>query len=98
MPARDVTQARSLLMDRMRADWQRAIAMDGNPYKTDFEEGSASTALGELVRALDGSKGGFANRDVFNGAGSDIAALAEDLPGAHPMLRKWMRKLAKRVG
>ncbi|HEX4824801.1 MAG TPA: hypothetical protein VFV19_10830 [Candidatus Polarisedimenticolaceae bacterium] len=98
VPMRDITQARALLMDRMRADWQRAIAADGNPYKVDFEEGSASTALGELVRAVGGTKGRFANPDVFDGAGSDISALAEDLPGAHPMLRKWMKKLAKRVG
>jgi len=28
----------------------------------------------------------------------EIDALADDLPGAHPLLRKWMKKLAKRVG
>ena len=82
----------------MRADWQRSVAMDGNPYKTDYEEGSAQTALGELVRAVSGAHGGFASRDVFAGTGSDIAALADDLPGAHPLLRKWMKRLAKRVG
>jgi hypothetical protein len=95
---RDVTEARALLMDRMRADWQRAASADGNPYKVDYEEGSASTALGELVRAVGGSRGAMANRSVFAGAGSDISALAEELPGTHPLLRKWMKKLAKRVG
>jgi hypothetical protein len=95
---RDVADARSLLLLRMRADWQRSVAMDGNPYKTDYEEGSAQTALGELVRAVSGVRGGFASRDVFAGTGSDIAALADDLPGAHPLLRKWMKRLAKRVG
>jgi len=94
---RDVRDARALLLDRMRADWARSVAMNGNPYKTDYEEGSASTALGELVRAIGGSRG-FANRNVFGGAGADIAAMAEDLPGAHPLLRKWMKRLAKRVG
>ena len=95
---RDVSEARALLMDRLRVDWQRAAAADGNPYKLDYERGSATTALGELVRALGSSRGSFANRSVFSGAGSDISALAEDLPGAHPLLRKWMKKLAKRVG
>ena len=95
---RDVAQTRALLLDRMRADWQRAVAMDGNPYKRDFEEGSASTALGELVRATHSERGSFANREVFAGLGPDIASLAEELPGAHPVLRKWMKRLAKRVG
>jgi hypothetical protein len=95
---REVAHARSLLLDRMRADWDRAVAMDGNPYKSDFEEGSASTALGELVRVLHAERHAFASRSVFAGAGADIAALADDLPGTHPLLRKWMKRLAKRVG
>lgn len=95
---RDVSEARALMLDRMRADWDRACAMDGNPYKRDLEEGSASTALGELVRQVNAGRGSFVAREVFGGLGADIAALAEDLPGAHPMLRKWMKRLAKRVG
>jgi hypothetical protein len=27
-----------------------------------------------------------------------VAALADDLPGAHPLLRKWMKRLAARLG
>jgi len=95
---RDVAQTRALLLDRMRADWEQAVAMDGNPYKRDYEEGSASTALGALVRATQSERHSFVNRDVFAGLGPDIASLAEDLPGAHPVLRKWMKRLAKRVG
>jgi hypothetical protein len=95
---RDVAEVRALMLDRMRVDWDRACAANGNPYKLDYEEGSAATALGELVRAVGAAHGSFGNREVFAGLGSDIAALASDLPGTHPLLRKWMKKLAKRVG
>jgi hypothetical protein len=94
---RDIAEARALLLDRMRADWDRACAMDGNPYKRDYEVGSAETALGELVRVVAAERASFASRAVFAGVGSDIASLAENLPGTHPLLRKWMRRLAKRV-
>jgi len=94
---RDIADARALLLDRMRADWARACAVDGNPYKRDFEAGSATPALGELVRSIAAERGSFTNRAVFAGVGSDITALAEDLPGAHPLLRKWMKRLAKRI-
>lgn len=96
--ASDVRGARGLMLDRMRADWERAIAADGNPYKRDYDDGSASTALGELVRAVGEDRKSFANRSVFSGMGSDISALADTLPGAHPLLRKWMKRLAKQVG
>jgi len=97
-PRRDIAEARALMLDRMRADWDRACAASGNPYKVDEEEGSAVTALGELVRAVGAARGTLATRDVFAGLGSDISALASNLPGAHPLLRKWMKRLAKRVG
>ena len=86
-----------MLLDRMRADWERACADDGNPYKRDYDEASASTALGELVREISNERSSFASRAVFAGLGSDIATLADTLPGAHPLLRKWMKRLAKRV-
>jgi hypothetical protein len=35
---------------------------------------------------------------VFDDLGQDVAVLCDDLPGAHPLLRKWMKKLAKRLG
>ncbi|MFN7967001.1 MAG: hypothetical protein U0V87_15070 [Acidobacteriota bacterium] len=94
---RDIAEGRALLLDRMRADWDRACADDGNPYRRDYDEASASTALGELVREISNERGSFASRAVFAGLGSDIATLADTLPGAHPLLRKWMKRLAKRV-
>ena len=97
-PRQDVAEARALFLERMRADWDRACAADGNPYKRDVENGSATTALGDLARTLKNERRGFESRDVFQGLGDDIASFAEELPGAHPLLRKWMKKLAKQVG
>jgi hypothetical protein len=94
----DVAEARALVLDRMRADWDRARAADGNPYKRDVENGSATTALGDLARTIKSEGRRFESRDVFDGLGDDIASFAEELPGAHPLLRKWMKRLAKQVG
>jgi hypothetical protein len=94
----DVEDSRGLMMDRLRADWQRATAADGNPYRRDFETGGAETALGELVRVARTGRRSFVSPQVFDGLGSAAMSLADDLPGAHPLLRKWMKKLAQRVG
>ena len=91
----DVAEVRSLLFERLRADWDRARFGPGNPYKRDLESGSAETALGELVRAVRSEHGRLASPQVFQRLGGDIAGLADDLPGAHPLLRKWMKRLAK---
>ncbi len=94
----DVQDVRALMMERLRADWARAVAADGNPYKRDYETQGFETVLGELVRATHGGKRSFVSPRVFDGLDQDVEALADDLPGAHPLLRKWMKKLAKRVG
>ena len=94
----DVKDSRDLMMDRLRADWERAAEGSGNPYKSDFESQGTSTALGELVRAIQAGHRSFASPQVFDGMDGDIAALCDELPGAHPLLRKWMKKLAKRAG
>jgi hypothetical protein len=94
----DVQDVRALMMERLRADWERAADASGNPYKRDFDSQGAETVLGELVRATQGGQRSFASPQVFDGLDDDIAALSDDLPGAHPLLRKWMKKLAKRVG
>ena len=94
----DVQDARDLMMDRLRADWERAADGSGNPYKSDFESGGTATALGKLVRSTRGGHRSFASPQVFDGLGDHIVALADKLPGAHPLLRKWMKKLAKRMG
>jgi hypothetical protein len=94
----DVKDARALMMERLRADWARAAGASGNPYKRDFDTEGTETVLGQLVRVAQGGKRSFASPQVFAGLDDDIMTLAEDLPGAHPLLRKWMKKLASRVG
>lgn len=94
----DVRDARALMRDRLRADWERAVDGSGNPYKTDFETEGSVTALGQLVRVTHDGQRTFTSPQVFDGLDREIDALADDLPGAHPLLRKWMKKLAKRVG
>jgi len=94
----DVRDARALMMDRLRADWERAADASGNPYKRDFETEGQTTVLGELVRTTQSGRRSFASPQVFEGIDDEIAALTDELPGAHPLLRKWMKKLAKRVG
>ena len=54
--------------------------------------------LGEMVRATRDGRQTFASPQVWDGMEAEVTALAEDLPGAHPLLRKWMKKLAKRLG
>jgi hypothetical protein len=85
-------------MERLRADSARAADASGNLYKRDFESEGAETVLGELVRATQGGRCSFTSPQVVDSLDDDIAALSDDLPGAHPLLRKWMKKLAKRVG
>lgn len=93
----DVQDARALLMERLRADWDRAADSSGNPYKRDFESAGADTVLGELVRITLVGRQSFASPQVFSGLDGAVAALSDDLPGAHPLLRKWMKKLAARL-
>lgn len=93
----DVADARDLMMDRLRADWERAGDLDGNPYKRDYDTEGSETVLGQLVRVTHGGGRNFDSPQVFAGMGRDVEALADDLPGAHPLLRKWMKKLAKRL-
>ena len=47
----DVHDARALMMQRLRADWERAADADGNPYRRDYETEGSETVLRRLVRA-----------------------------------------------
>ena len=93
----DVQDARALMMERLRADWSRAADASGNPYKRDCEAEGVETVLGQLVHVTQGGSRSFASPQVFEGLGHAVAVLADDLPGAHPLLRKWMKKLAARM-
>jgi hypothetical protein len=94
----DVLAARSLLLRRMRADWRRAVRGLGNPYKHDLKRGGTETALGDLVQTYDQLRGEMARPEVFRGLDIEIVALAEEMPGVHPFLRKSMKRLARRLG
>jgi hypothetical protein len=94
----DILAARSLLLRRLRADWRRAVRVLGNPYKQDLAQGGAETALGDLVRTYDELRGEVTRPEVFRGLDVEIVALAEQMPGVHPFLRKSMKRLARRLG
>ncbi len=93
----EIRRVRDLVMSRMRADWRIAARGRRNPYKKDFKSGVTGTALGELVRTIDQLPAGLSRSEVFLGLKDDLAVLSGELPGAHPFLRKWFRKLANRI-
>ncbi len=96
-PRRDVDRARALMLERMKADWRIAARGRSNPYKRDFRSRNDETALGELVMRSAEIRGQVTRPDVLVALGDDLTALSRDLPGAHPFLRKWFRKLAAKI-
>jgi len=92
-----VATARELLMTRLRADWKAAVARNGNPYKLDYRHDGATTALGDLVQTYRSQDPAARNHPVFAGLSKDVLKLAERLPGIHPFLRKYLRRLAREL-
>ncbi len=90
----EVSAARRLLMQRLEADWQARSGDEGNPYKEDERGGGVRTALGELVRAYERDRPALRASLAFNGLSDEIVALADRLPGSHPLLRRWFVRLA----
>ena len=97
VPQRDVARARALMVERMKADWRIAARGRSNPYKEDYRNGGSGTALGELVLRSSEMRRSVARPDILVALGDDLTALSRELPGAHPLLRKWFRKLATRI-
>jgi hypothetical protein len=93
----EIRAARDLLLDRLRVDWRAAVRARGNPYKYDHRHAATTTALGDLVRTWETVGRRAPRPEVFIGLERDVLALAGDLPGAHPLLRKHLRKLARRL-
>lgn len=93
----EILEARMLMLRRMRADWNRAVRASGNPYKRDYRLRRGETALGELVDTWAREQARVTRPEVFAGLGSEIEMLAGELPGVHPFLRKYMRRLARRL-
>jgi hypothetical protein len=94
---REVGAARTMLARRLRADWDAACRAAGNPYKDDLAGGSTSTALGELVVTYRRQRASLRYPEVFAGLASELDVMADQLPGSHPFLRKWFRRLASEL-
>jgi hypothetical protein len=90
----EIATARDLLLERLREDWRVAATGKGNPYKKDLRRGGTRTALGELVELCRRESVSAVRPEVFEGLSSEILQLADVLPGAHPLLRKYVRRLA----
>ncbi len=92
----ETAQVRELMLLRLRADWRAAVRANGNPYKRDYRSGGDLTALGRLVQLSSGyARGG--SGDLLAGLSADVLTLARDLPGPHPLLRKYVKRLARRL-
>jgi hypothetical protein len=91
--ASEIARARELMLYRLREDWKVAAMGSGNPYKRDYREETGETALGDLVRTLEDERA-LRDADVFDGMSGEVLALSRTLPGAHPFLRKYVRRLA----
>ncbi len=94
----EIRRAQELMLRRLRLDWDAVASADGNAYKQDLKTGGRSTALGDLVATYRDGRRGFRHREVFTGLAPHIEALAKELPGSHPFLRRSMRKLARQLG
>lgn len=92
-----VATTRELLMTRLRADWKAAVARNGNPYKFDFRHDGATTALGDLVQTYRSQDPAVRRHPVFAGLSTDVQNLSKGLPGIHPFLRKYLRRLAREL-
>ncbi len=92
-----IAQARELMLIRLREDWKVAVIRNGNPYKRDFKRDEARTALGDLVQSYRAEQNRMQRYDVFEGMGREVRTLAANLPGVHPFLRKYVRRLASRL-
>jgi len=97
-PSADVAEARALVLRRLEVDWNVAVRGDGNPYEADLKRNGSETALGDLVQTYLRHASAVRGSAVFAGLDDEIEELAEDLPGTHPFLRKYMKRLAKKLG
>jgi hypothetical protein len=93
----DIAEARRMMLLRLRVDWKAAVRASGNPYKQDYRSWGGATALGALVIACRDERDLMARPEVFDGLGGEIESMARELPGIHPFLRKYVKKLARRI-
>jgi hypothetical protein len=91
----ELQRVHALAWQRLESDWRRAIRRKNNPYKRDLKKNDNLTEVGDWVRR---SQRGSGRSEVWSGLGDLIVTRADTLPGAHPLLRKWLRKLAREIG
>jgi hypothetical protein len=93
----DILTVHDLVLQRLSIDWDVAVRADGNPYKDDSKRKTRRTALGDLVQTFLEQRSQMQRPDVFTGLSNKIEKLAKDLPGAHPFLRKYVKRLARQL-
>jgi hypothetical protein len=93
----DVQTVHDLMLQRLRIDWEAAVQADGNPYKDDSKRKTRRTALGDLVQTFLEQRDQMQRPDLFTGLSHSIEKLAKDLPGAHPFLRRYVKRLARQL-
>jgi hypothetical protein len=93
----EIATARDLMLVRLREDWKVAAMRRGNPYKRDYKRNATETALGDLVHSYQAQGSRLSRPETFSGLSAEIAELADVLPGRHPFLRKYMRRLASQL-
>jgi hypothetical protein len=93
----EIASARRWLLARLREDWGAAARGRGNPYKYDYRRQESRTALGDLVQSYLLAQDRMVQPDVYAGLSAEIMTLAGVLPGIHPFLRKYARRLASRL-
>jgi hypothetical protein len=69
----------------------------GNPYRFDHRHGAATTALGDLVLTCAALDPVSRSHEIFAGLSDEVLELSVGLPGTHPFLRSWVRKLAREL-
>ena len=92
----DMARAQNLMLRRLRVDWSAAVRDSGNPYRRDLRDGTRQTALGDLAMSVS-RRAGASDAEIFRTLVPRIEELLRDLPGTHPLLRRSMRKRARRI-
>ncbi len=93
----EVARAQKLMLRRLRVDWEAAVDRRGNPYRSDLVQGTRTTALGDLVGTYRADHAGIRHHKVFTLLAPRIENLAKTLPGFHPFLRRYVRRLGSEL-
>lgn len=93
----EVGESQALMLERLALDWRDAVDGSGNPYKKDRSTGTTHTELADLVHTFELHRETLDSPQIFSDLEPRVLALARDLPGVHPLLRRSLRKLARQL-